>query len=444
MALKEKIIDNVYRAGVVGKGGAGFPTHIKLKASVDTVIANGAECEPLLYSDQTVMTLYAERIIDGLTKVIDTTGASKGIVALKKKYKPQIKSLESALKSYANKNGDIEIQLLDSFYPSGDEHILVSETTDRVIPEIGLPLDVGCVVSNVASLVDISRAQEQKPVTHKWVTVMGEVHNPAIIEAPIGTQIKEFLDICKPKAIHEDLSVIDGGPLMGFIKSDFSQPIIKTTSGLIFLKNNHPMIIKGTTELRIDLARAKAVCCQCRMCTDLCPRYLQGHRINPHLMMRSVVMKKDIPEIHIASALLCSQCGVCEVIACQLGLSPKRIYAQLKQGLDPKLWKREESHLLDERYLRRVDQKRFLLALALGSYDVKPKLITTTLEPEKVFIPLKQHLGVSAEPIVKKGQKVITGDTIAAIPEGKLGAPVHASIDGVITIITSSCIEIQR
>ncbi|TBR20999.1 MAG: hypothetical protein EPO63_09130, partial [Candidatus Nitrosotenuis sp.] len=148
------LIELVREAGVVGAGGAGFPTHVKLAARVDTVLANGAECEPLLYSDQFVMESHADEIVDGLRLVMRQTGATRGLLCVKEKYHDAVARFEKLI---AGEKG-MELFLLGNFYPSGDEQVLVYETTGRIVPEAGIPLNVGVVVQNVATLANIARA----------------------------------------------------------------------------------------------------------------------------------------------------------------------------------------------------------------------------------------------------------------------------------------------
>ena len=151
---KNRLIKLVEEAGVVGAGGAGFPSHLKISSKVDTVIANGAECEPLLYTDQTAMIEQTRELVAGLEMVVNITGAQKGIIALKSVYQDCIKKLKAAIKG---KNG-IELFLLEDFYPCGDEHVLTFEVTGRLVPQRGIPLETGVLVHNVTTLINIYHA----------------------------------------------------------------------------------------------------------------------------------------------------------------------------------------------------------------------------------------------------------------------------------------------
>ena len=165
--MSTNLIDIVKSAGIVGAGGATFPTHVKINATVDTVIVNGAECEPLLRVDQQLMDVRAADMLAALQAVMDHTKASKGIVGLKKKYVPAINSLRKELVNYPQ----IELGIMDNFYPAGDEQTLVYEMTGRIVPEGGIPLNVGTLVINVETLLNIyDMMTNEKPVIDKYIT----------------------------------------------------------------------------------------------------------------------------------------------------------------------------------------------------------------------------------------------------------------------------------
>src|SRR5512139_905898 len=150
---KRELLRRVREAGVVGEGGAGFPAHVKYDAQVQTVIANGCECEPLLYTDQHTMRRHAPEIVAAVKAVMAAMGATRGIVAIKRKYVEIGGLFEAALAGTG-----IELAQLENFYPAGDEHVLVHELLGRAIPPLGLPRDVGAVVSNVGTLLSVHRA----------------------------------------------------------------------------------------------------------------------------------------------------------------------------------------------------------------------------------------------------------------------------------------------
>ncbi|MHA2306104.1 MAG: SLBB domain-containing protein, partial [Candidatus Hodarchaeales archaeon] len=265
------LVENVKNAGVVGAGGAGFPTHIKLKSKVDTYIANGAECEPLLRVDQHLMKQFPEKIIRGLQLGMEASGATRGILGIKAKYKQAIRVLRKVIKT----DDRLEIKLLDNTYPAGDEHILVYEVTTRLVPESGIPLNVGVVVNNIATLINIEAASRGIPVTSRYVTVTGAVKKPKTVKFPIGTPIREAIKIAGGAVINP-FKVVMGGPMMGHVTSNLETPIIKTSSGIIVLPESHYVIQMKEQRISLKVVVTKAACIRCQFCTLVCPRYLIG------------------------------------------------------------------------------------------------------------------------------------------------------------------------
>ena len=172
--MREDIIDKVRSAGVVGAGGAGFPTHVKLQFEAKQVLANGASCEPLLVSDPYLMTRHADVVLDGLQTVMACTGSQNGSICLKKKHAEAVAVLKDQI-AQGDTNGQIRLFELEDFYPAGDEFILVNEVTGKIVPESGIPLHVMTVVNNIESLLNISRAMAGMAVTDRYLTVCGEV-----------------------------------------------------------------------------------------------------------------------------------------------------------------------------------------------------------------------------------------------------------------------------
>ena len=187
--MSSEIAEMARSSGIVGAGGAGFPTHMKLTAKVDTYIVNAAECEPLLRVDQQLMQKYPEKLVSGLQLGMKATGAKKGIIAIKRKYKSAIKKIKQAIKT----DSRLELFLLEDVYPAGDEHVLVYEILGKVIPESGLPIDIGAMVNNVYTLINLVDASEGKSIVSRYITVTGAVKNPVTMDFPIGTAIIEVI-----------------------------------------------------------------------------------------------------------------------------------------------------------------------------------------------------------------------------------------------------------
>ncbi|MFZ5945691.1 MAG: 4Fe-4S dicluster domain-containing protein [Bacillota bacterium] len=429
------MITKVRDAGVVGAGGAGFPTHVKISAAAKTIVVNGAECEPLLRVDQQLLAQMAAKVVKGLEIVIQATGAEEGIIALKGKYKDAIQSLEKVIPGKP-----IKLHILGDFYPAGDEHVTVNQATGKLVPQGGIPLKVDCVVVNVETLVNIAEAAEGTPVTHTYLTVTGEIPEPVTLKLPIGTSIAEVFRIAGVTDFRGKM-VIEGGPMMGKIVEDLNQPITKTTKGLIILPEEHPLIKRRTLPVEKIVRQSKAACIQCRYCTDLCPRYLLGHKLEPHKIMRAL---KHIngQEVSMKMALACSECGVCEQYACVMGLSPRRVNAEikkelLKNGIRPDGPPENQiPHNLQEH--RKIPIKRLISRLGLAKYDKSAPLKDKEYCVNHVNIKLQQHVGAPCKPLVTPGQKVNKGDLIGEIPEKSLGANIHASISGVVTQVSDT------
>ena len=243
-ANPNSLVEKVWQAGVVGAGGAGFPTWKKIDAHVETVIVNGAECEPLLRNDRQVMVNQAQEVVQGLTLVMKATGANNGVIALKKKYTAAVAALKSEIK---NRPG-LSLHLMESIYPAGDEFIIVYEVTGKVVPPGEIPLKVGVMVSNVETFLNISRAQRDKPVISRHLTVTGAVREPKTLRLPIGTSIRAALSLAGGPAIENWISII-GGPMMGEVTDNPDTPIIKTTSAVIVLPADHPVVTRKTRSL---------------------------------------------------------------------------------------------------------------------------------------------------------------------------------------------------
>lgn len=421
------IVEKVKNAGVVGAGGAGFPAWRKIGAKADYLVANGAECEPLLRVDQQLMIVYAKEIVDGMRLIMDATGAERGVIALKAKYEKAILALEGCLDG-----SGISLHILENYYPAGDEQALVADVTGRIVPEGGIPIDIGVVVQNVGTLRNIALADKGQPVTDRWLTVAGAVSWPRTINVPVGTPVAECINAAGG-ATAQPVTVLDGGPMMG---NETGGVVTKTTTSLIVLPSDHKLVRYKNKSIERDIKIARSACEGCRFCTDMCPRFLLGHKLEPHAIMQAVAYQAPeevAPEV-IAQAYLCCQCGLCGMFACPLMLSPERVIRSFmdrlkRAGIKP-LYRRSDLEFHPERNYRRPPVHDLVSRLELEEYDRDAPIELEKVEVGAVRIPLKQHVGAPAEPVVEKGEKVKSGQLIADMAEGQLGAPVHASISG--------------
>ncbi len=436
------IIDSIKASGVVGAGGAGFPTHAKVSGHAVYVLMNAAECEPLLGVVLQLLVLYTVHFLLGFDAVAMALQAEHAIIGIKKKHSDVIAVLRSRI---AGLSLPIAVREMPDFYPAGDEQVLVYELTGRIVPEGGIPLQVGCVVINVETVLNVSRALAGKAVTDSYLTVAGAVPHPLTMRVPVGTPLAAV--VAKAGLTHLDgYAVIDGGPMMGRVLSDLHTTVMKKTKGYIVLPKDHPLIIKKTAPDRAALLEGRSVCEQCRMCTDLCPRYLLGHTLHPHRIMRAV--KYNVAALdEVTQANLCSQCGVCTLFSCPAHLKPHQINFILKQKMGAHhiryTPKTDTYQARPARPYRRLPVKRLIRRLGLYPYDQAAPFEDVAFAVKEVRLALSQHVGAPAVPVVSAGDAVEKGQLIAAIPEGALGAAVHASVSGTVTEITGNDIAIK-
>jgi Na+-translocating ferredoxin:NAD+ oxidoreductase RnfC subunit len=426
---KQEIRDRILEAGVVGAGGAGFPTHVKAAATADTAIANACECEPLLATDKYVLLSRMEEMTDGLLLMMLATGASRGVVALREGQAGIVDKVRQAVKGVKG----VEVAVVADTYPAGDEHILVYEITGRAIPQGGIPPDVGVVVSNANTLINVKRAMQGIPVTSRVISICGDVPNPGVFEVPVGTTVGDVLALTENDRALETKGILLSGIMMGKYCTDLDTPIDKRTGSITVLPAESEIILRKSLPLDVMERRAASVCCQCTLCTELCPRHLMGHAIQPHKIMRAVSWGREfMPDL--AGALFCSGCGLCGVYVCPMLLSPDRISFMVRAEMGLRGVRQEEKPpggVLPVRAGRLVPHVRIMERTGLVPYD-RELDFKGVVEPKRVRIPLSQHVGTPARAVVKQGDRVKRGDVIAEVDPGSLGARVHASLDGVV------------
>ncbi len=440
MITVNDISARVREAGVVGAGGAGFPAHVKLEAKAEIYLVNGAECEPMLRTDQQLAARYPEELCRGLEYAMRATGAQEGIIVLKARYKAAIAALQPLLPP------KVRIAVVRDIYPAGDEVVTVWLATGRRVPPGGIPLDIGAVVSNTQTLINVAKAVDGQAVTTRTLTVTGAVKNPFTVTVPIGTSLAEVLALAGGPTC-ERAAFIEGGPVMGQLVDDIDKPVTKTTGGLIVLPADHFAINVKRQTLSSVMLIARTVCEQCCYCTELCPRHIIGHELAPHLIIRAVNHNCLGDPGIVKSALTCSECGVCEVLACPVGISPRRVNMALKDQLRAKGVRYEgllgKADPMAEHRL--IPTSRIVARLNLKPwYPPEAPLQSAEHQPDLVTILLKQHAGRPAVPVVKEGDAVVRGQLVAEIPEGALGARLHASLTGKIKRITPQAIIISR
>ncbi|MBS3977246.1 MAG: 4Fe-4S dicluster domain-containing protein [Syntrophomonadaceae bacterium] len=438
------LLNMVKEAGVIGAGGAGFPTHAKLAAKAEYILLNGAECEPLLRVDQLLMRQFPEAIISGLTAAGRYIGASKAIIGIKGKHKETVTLLRERIAALGLANYLAVMELRD-IYPAGDEQVLVHELTKRIVPEATIPLQVGCVVINPETALNIFQAMAGQPVTETYLTIAGDIPKPMTVKVPVGVAVRDLFKQCGIEKV-DDYAVIDGGPMMGVVMNNMDGHVTKKSKGYILLKKDHFLIRKKSISFSQARLISRTACEQCRMCTDLCPRYLLGHNIEPHKMVRALSYNPgDFNQLKPAQ--LCCECNACELFACQANLYPRTVNAQYKQKLAEQGIKYQPSQkeytTLTAREDRLIPTKRLIARLGLYSFDKPAPLTKVKFRVKTVSISLGQHLGAPAIPVVSAGDQVKAGQLIGKIPENSLGAQVHASLNGTVIETKDNAILIR-
>lgn len=428
--------------GIVGAGGAGFPSYAKLNTKADTIILNCAECEPLLRLHRQLLAQKSFEILTALNEVAQAVGAERIIIAIKGSYTSTIEAVKASLPSFPK----AEIGILQDVYPAGDEVVAIYGVTGRIVPPGKLPIEVGCIVYNVETMYNLYRAlKEKKPVTHKYVTVGGAVKTPSTFRVPLGMTFDEVVALAGGPAI-EDYAYISGGPMTGRLGSGLDT-VTKTTNAILVLPQDHYVVMKRKTPVTISMKRAMSSCCQCQMCTDSCSRHLLGYPIQPHLFMRSATsgVTKDLtPYLNTA---FCSQCGVCEMYACGQGLSPRTLIGEFKRSMSQNGIKPPQDVVLEgvnpDRDFRRISMSRLRARLGLERYNHKAPIMPDIITPARVRIAMSQHIGAPAVPAVSAGDAVTEGQVIAGTESSKLGVNIHSSITGRVIDVNDKFITIE-
>ncbi|MDO5137892.1 MAG: electron transport complex subunit RsxC, partial [Oscillospiraceae bacterium] len=288
----EQIVDIVKESGIVGMGGAGFPTSVKLAPNkpIDAVLLNGCECEPMLTADHRVLLEYADDVIYGLRAMMKAVSAPKGIIVIEDNKPDAIELMQSKVEGFEN----IEVAAVRTKYPQGAEKMLIKRVMGRQVPRGGLPADVGAVVCNVSTSKAISDAiRTGMPLVERVVTVTGErIKKPGNFIVKIGTMVKDLVDYCGGFTA-DDIAIKSGGPMMGIDITDLNVPIIKATNGIIAYDKDYSEAVS---------------CIKCGRCVDVCPMELEP------LYFAKYHDEENWQGMMDMNVLDCLECRCCEYI----------------------------------------------------------------------------------------------------------------------------------
>ncbi len=298
IATAQDMIDAIANSGIVGLGGAGFPTHVKFMgdlSKIDHIIVNGAECEPHVASDNITMLTRADDIARAIEAIGQYFGIKSVIIGIENNKKDAIATMEEMAVSI--KSCSVKVRSLPSVYPQGGEKVIVYHTTGRRIPLGKLPMDVGCIVINCTTLASIGAyLKTGMPLVEKCVSVDGgAVKNPQNVIAPIGTPIKDLFDFCGGLT-EQPAKLIYGGPMMGITVPNTDAPVLKNTNAVLALTEKESKLPKTTA------------CINCGSCSNTCPFGLAPVSISKAYDNGSV---EDLIALHVEA---CMECGCCSYV----------------------------------------------------------------------------------------------------------------------------------
>ena len=312
---RDEVVRAVQAAGVVGLGGAAFPTHVKLAppkdAVLDTIVINGAECEPYLTTDHRSMVEYPERVHFGVRIMMHALGVRRAIIGVERNKPDAIAALERTRPS----DLDVTILPLTVKYPQGAEKMLIRSVLGREVPSGRLPATVGVVVQNVGSVAMLAEVFETGlPLVERIVTVSGHgIRRPSNLIVPVGTKTRDLLEFCG--GVTDDAAeVLFGGPMMGQAVSDLEAPVLKGTTGVVVLTREE---LRGQESLP---------CIHCGRCLDACPMFL-----NPSLLgdLARVGRHEEMAQAHLGDCMLCGSCSY----VCPSNIPLAQLFASSKATL---------------------------------------------------------------------------------------------------------------
>ena len=300
---REDFVKAIRNSGLVGLGGAGFPTHVKLNfpdGQIDTLIVNAAECEPYITVDHRECIENSWDILSSIKVIKELLNIPNVVIAVENNKPDAIEVLSSIAAKEEEGVDEIKVMALDARYPQGAEKVMIQSATGRQVPPGKLPSDIGCIVMNVGSVAFIARyLKTGKPLVSRSLTVDGSaVANPQNVRVPIGTNIGEIFDFCGGFR-EEPKKIITGGPMMGLAVIGTDLPILKQNNALLAFAER-------------DMLKREGDCIRCGRCAFACPFSLQPTVIEKYTKI------KDIEALEKSGAAICMECGSC-AYACPAG-----------------------------------------------------------------------------------------------------------------------------
>ena len=427
-------------AGLVGAGGAGFPSYAKLAEGADVLLINGAECEPLLYTDYIILKREMPTVLVGIEAVVWGMNIPKALLCIKEHTAEKL-----SLNDGEQLSQRVFVKVLPNVYPIGDEISLIYQATGRVVRPGNLPISKGVIVFNAETMFNLGRAVKfSEPVSMKWLMIGGDVKEPKVYRVPIGMSVSDLFDMLGVE-VDENHVVIDGGPSMGKLINHNIATVTKTTKAFLILPKGIQAVDSKLIDEKSAVARAETACCQCTRCTDMCPRFLLGYPLEPHKMVRTAMNAAVTMPNMVLSATLCCGCGVCETLACSQGISPKAVINNYKKLLAQNKMRYSTNYDVEpreERDYRMIPSEKWESTLGVTKYDRVATYGAELSDVDRVSILMNSHIGAPSVPCVKNGDVVKRGQPVARGAEG-LSVPQHASIDGRVTV-TDTKIIIDR
>ena len=428
--------------GVVGAGGAGFPSFGKLTDSAAILVINAVECEPLMYTDLTLCGQKLDDIVLGMRAVMEYSNIPEGLLCIK-----DYRALHLGLADGQVLAEGVRVKHVPNVYPMGDEINLIYTATGRLVQPGHLPISQGVIVYNSETVYNIGLAvRNDQPVVEKWLTIGGNVPEVLCVRVPIGMKVTDLfkqMNVTVP-ANH---AVIDGGPSMGSIINVASAVVTKTTKALLILPDDIPAVTGKLCTANENLRMAASTCCQCTRCTDMCPRHLLGFPIEPHKMVRATLSTAQVTPELVLNATLCCACDICGTFACCQGISPMQVIKEFKNILgkhrvrymaDPN----DHFNVSPDREFRMLNAAKWKDMLGVTKFDRYPTYVETPVTARHVEIKMAQHIGAPSVPAVAVGDVVTVGQMIASAGNG-LSVPQYASIAGKVTYVDDRVIVID-